>query len=76
MADRKHAIHEVVNAFDAFRDAYDNYLRRVETALPEEVEDEALRDRVRSLVLGSEDVGIYLRDYGYTVDSLRSLARE
>ncbi|MBY3589473.1 hypothetical protein HJA87_06190 [Rhizobium bangladeshense] len=76
MTDRKHATNEIVKAFEAFRDAYDEYLRRVETAIPEGVEDETLRERVRSLVLGSEDVGVYLRDYGYTVDSLRSLARQ
>lgn len=75
MTDKKQATNEIVKAFEAFRDAYDEYLRRVETAIPEEVEDETLRERVRSLVLGSEDVGVYLRDYGYTVDSLRSLAR-
>lgn len=74
MTDKKHAIEEIVKAFEAFSNAYDDYLRKVETSLPEEVEDEALRERVRSLVLGSEDVGLYLRDYGYTVDSLRSLA--
>lgn len=76
MTEKKHATAEIIKAFDAFRDAYDEYLRKVETALPEEVEDEALRERVRSLVLGSEDVGIYLRDYGYTVDALRALARQ
>lgn len=76
MTEKKHAVAEIVKAFEAFRDAYDDYLRRVETVIPEEMDDEALRERVRSLVLGSEDVGIYLRDYGYTVDSLRSLARQ
>lgn len=76
MTEKKQAVEEIVKAFAAFRDAYDDYLCRVETALPEEIEDEALRERVRSLVLGSEDVGLYLRDYGYTVDSLRGLARQ
>lgn len=76
MTEKKHAIAEIVKAFEAFRDAYDNYLREVESALPDDICDEALRERVRSLVLGSEDVGVYLRDYGYTVDSLRSLSRQ
>ncbi|NTE56091.1 hypothetical protein G6M78_13520 [Agrobacterium tumefaciens] len=76
MTQKKHAIDAIVKAFDAFRNAYDEYLFMVETAIPEEMDDEALTGHVRSLVLGSEDVGIYLRDYGYTVDSLRSLARQ
>jgi hypothetical protein len=69
------SIFTIVKAFDVFREAYDNYLLEVETALPDDVEEEALQERVRSLVLGSGDVSIYLRDYGYTVDSMRALLR-
>lgn len=70
------AITEVIRAFDTFREAYDQYVQTVDTALPSEIEDDALRERIASLVIGSGDVGLYLRDYGYTVDSLRSLARQ
>lgn len=70
------SIFTIVKAFDIFREAYDAYLLEVETALPDDVEDEALQERVRSLVLGSGDVSIYLRDYGYTVDSMRALLRK
>jgi hypothetical protein len=76
MTEKKRAVAEIVNAFEAFRDAYDDYLRRVETSIPEELDDEVLREQVRALVLGSGDVGIYLRDYSYTADSLRSLVRQ
>lgn len=70
------SIFTIVKAFDVFREAYDAYLREVETALPDDAEDEALQERVRSLVLGSGDVAIYLRDYGYTIDSMRALLRQ
>lgn len=76
MTEKMGAVAKIVKAFEAFQDAYDLYLCQVESALPEDIDDETLRERVRSLVLGSDDVGVYLRDYGYTVDSLRSLARQ
>lgn len=75
MTTESNAIATVIKAFDIFQEAYDQYVQTVDTALPSEVENEALRGRIASLVLDSVDVGIYLRDYGYTVDSLRSLAR-
>lgn len=70
------AIKSVIKAFDTFREAYDQYVQAVDTALPSDVEDDELRAEIASLVIGSGDVGIYLRDYGYAVDSLRSLARQ
>lgn len=75
MTTRSSAIKKVIKAFDNFREAYDHYVQAVDTALPSEIEDDGLRERIASLVIGSGDVAIYLRDYGYTVDSLRSLAR-
>jgi len=69
------AIKEVIKAFDTFREAYDQYVQTVDTALPSDIEDDVLRERIAALVIGSGDVGIYLRDYGYTVDSLRSVVR-
>lgn len=75
MTTKSGAIAKVINAFDAFREAYDQYVQTMDTALPGDVEDDALRERIASLVIGSGDVGIYLRDYGYTIDSMRSLAR-
>ncbi|RVO61801.1 hypothetical protein [Sinorhizobium meliloti] len=75
MTTKSGAITKVIKAFDTFREAYDQYVQTVDTALPSDVEDDALRERIASLVIGSSDVGIYLRDYGYTIDSLRSLAR-
>ncbi|MBB4569234.1 hypothetical protein [Rhizobium leucaenae] len=74
MTTKSGAITKVIKAFDTFREAYDQYVQTVDTALPSDVEDDALRERIASLVIGSGDVGLYLRDYGYTVDSLRSLA--
>lgn len=50
-------------------------MQTVDTALPSDIEDDGLRKRIASLVIGSGDVGIYLRDYGYTVDSLQALGR-
>ncbi len=75
MVKNKTAIFEVIRAFDAFKEAYDVFVSSVESAVPEEVHDEELWDRVSSLVLGSEEVAIYLRDYGYTVDRLRTTAQ-
>lgn len=76
MTTKSGAIKKVIKAFDTFRDAYDQYVQTVDTALPSEIDDDALRERIASLVIDSVDVGIYLRDYGYTVDSLRSLVRQ
>ncbi|MGO8297934.1 hypothetical protein ACC817_16300 [Rhizobium ruizarguesonis] len=76
MTTKSGAVAKVVEAFDTFREAYDHYVQTVDTALPSEVEDDALRERIASIVIGSSDVGLYLRDYGYTVDNLRSLARQ
>lgn len=76
MTPEKSAVAAVTEAFNAFRDAYDLYVCTVDTALPSDVDNEMLRDRIASLVIGSGDIGIYLRDYGYTIDSLRSLARQ
>ncbi|MGO7637596.1 hypothetical protein [Rhizobium leguminosarum] len=75
MTTKSSAVAKVVKAFDTFREAYDQYVHVVDTALPSEIEDDALRERIASLVIGSGDVGLYLRDYGYTVDSMRTLAR-
>ena len=76
MTTKSGAITNVIRAFDTFQQAYDQYVQTVDTALPSNVEDDALRERIASLVIGSGEVGIYLRDYGYTVDSLRSLVRQ
>lgn len=67
------AISKVVKAFDAFREAYDRYIMDVEDLMPgdEDGEDEYLKKRIASLVIGSGDVALYLRDYGYTVDAMR-----
>ncbi|NNH58872.1 hypothetical protein HLI01_19135 [Rhizobium laguerreae] len=70
------AVTTVIKAFDAFQEAYDQYVQAVDTALPSDTEDDALRERIASLVIGSGDVGIYLRDYGYTIDSMRHLPRQ
>ncbi len=75
MTTKSSAIKKVIEAFDNFREAYDQYVQTVDTALPSDIEDDGLRERIASLVIGSSDVGIYLRDYGYTVDSLRALGR-
>ena len=75
MTTKSGAIANVIKAFDAFREAYDQYVQKVDTALPSDIEDDPLRERIASLVIGSGDVGIYLRDYGYTIDSMRTLAR-
>lgn len=80
MTTKSGAVTTVIKAFDAFRNAYDFFLLQIETALPDEADDgsddEALREKVRSLVLGSGDVAIYLRDYGYTIDSMRHIPRK
>ncbi|TAV90463.1 hypothetical protein [Rhizobium leguminosarum] len=76
MTTKSGAVAKVVEAFDTFREAYDQYVQAVDTALPSEVEDDALRERIASIVIGSGDVGIYLRDYGYTIDSMRHLPRQ
>ncbi|TBB56264.1 hypothetical protein ELH44_22325 [Rhizobium ruizarguesonis] len=75
MTTKSGAISTVIKAFETFREAYDQYVQTVDTALPSDVEDDALRERIASLVIGSGDVGVFFRDYGYTIDSLRSLAR-
>ena len=66
-------VRRIVREFELFCTAYDRYIQQVDQAVCEL--DEALHNKAVPLVLGAGDVGIFVRDAGYLVDSLRAVAK-
>jgi hypothetical protein len=62
-------VRDIVREFEIFEAAYDRYMQQVDEAVC--TLDETLKDKAAPLVLDAGEVGIFFRDAGYLVDSLR-----